>query len=267
MQLTRPTPGKGAFFVASAGHAAFAAMMIALGIWGLVKGGFVSTWAPVPKGIPGRAALAYLCAVVSLLSGVGLVVRRTAAIASRVLLAAYVLWFLAWRVRFLFVASLIEGTWSCAETLAMMAAAWVLYAWFAKGFATGERGVRIARVLFGLAMIPFGYAHVANLQGTTSLVPGWLPWHLFWAYFTGIAFFAAGVAILVGVWAHLAAALVTLQMGLFGLLVWVPRVATGRVSEFQWGEFVVTFALTAAGWVVTDSYRATPGIVSANAGD
>jgi uncharacterized membrane protein len=251
--------------IASAGHAAFAALMIGIGIQGLIRGEFTAVWQPVPKSVPAREGLAYLCALLSLASGIGLLWRRTAGLAARALLASLVLWLLVWRVRALFLASLVEGSWSFAATSVMAAGTWVLFVWFATdwdrqrlSFGTGDKGLRIARILYGVGLIPFGYAHFANVKGTAGLVPRWLPWHVGWAYFTGGTFIAAALAILTGVFAPLAAVLSALQMGLFGLLVWVPILAAGSTNAFQWMELATTLSLTAAGWVVADSYFRTP---------
>jgi uncharacterized membrane protein len=253
--------------IVSVAHVLLALTLVALGVQGFLTGDFTAVWEPVPKAVPARAVLIYLCAAVSLGCGVGLLLRRSAASAARVLLGWLLLWLLLFRLPVILRAPATAVSWEgCGESVVIVAGAWVLYARRASAwdrrrlaFAVDASGMRIARVLFGLALIPLGVAHLAYIKETASLVPGWLPAHELWACITGGAYIAAGVAVLSGVWARLAATLAAVQMGLFTLLVWVPIVAAaGPKDHFQWSETWVSWALTVAAWVVADSYRGTP---------
>jgi len=193
----------------------------------------------------------------------GLLWRRSAPLASRVLFISLLIWLLVLRLPNLFYEKpLVLVAWTFGATAVMVAGAWVLFAWFARerdtarlGFDADDTGLRVARTLYGLSLIRFGLAHFIYLNATTVLIPSWLPWHAALAYFTGATFIAAGLAISAGVLAPLAAALSAFQMALFSVVVWIPRAITGNLNDFQRGEVISTFVLTAGAWVVADSYR------------
>jgi uncharacterized membrane protein YphA (DoxX/SURF4 family) len=252
--------------IVSAGHFALAAVMVALGILGLATGDFTPVWQTGPPGLPGREALAYLTAVVALAGGLGLLWERAAALAARVLFCSFLLWLLVFNLPEVFPAPAVVGNWfGCSTTAVMVAAAWVLYVWLANawdrrrlGFVSHDGGLRIARVLYGLALVHFGIAHFVYLHETVVLVPRWLSSPVAWAHFTGGAYIAAGVAVIIGVLPRLAAALAAVQIAGFTLLVWWPIVAAGSRDPFQVSETLLSTALTAAAWVIADSYRTLP---------
>jgi uncharacterized membrane protein len=235
------------------GQGAFAITMISLGVIGLAQGDFTPIWQPVVKEFPARLPLAYACAIVSLLCGAGLLVPRSAPAASRVLFAWFAAWLVLMRLPLLAMHFGVNTWWATAEVAAFTGAAWVVFATTNPTSRLSVK-VRFAQMLFGLAMIPFGLAHFLYVENTAPLVPAWLPWHVAWGYATGAAFIAAGLAMTLAVWARLAAILVTWQIALFTILVWLPIVASGHARPGDWSEFIASYALTACAWVLAESY-------------
>ena len=94
--------------------------MIALGIFGLIKGDFAAVWQPVSKGFPAREVLVYLCAFICLLSGIGLLWQRTAVLAARVLLVYLLLWLLLLRVPGIFLSPTVDFWWAACKTAVML---------------------------------------------------------------------------------------------------------------------------------------------------
>ena len=240
--------------------------MLALGIAGLIDRDFMPLWQP-PDTVPARDALAYLCATVSVASGIGLLWRRTAALAARVLFGYLLLWTLVFRTYDIVTSPTEFGSWDgLAEAAVMVAGAWVLYASVATdwdrrrlGFVTGDKGVRIARALYGVSLIPFGLAHFFS----TSTEPcRWCPtgYRRIWrSRASPVVRFSRRASPCssgsVHAWRQRFSAL---QIGLVTVLVWIPIMAARSLDDFEWIEVGVSVALTAAAWVVADSYRGVP---------
>ncbi|HEV3153709.1 MAG TPA: hypothetical protein VGZ02_07905 [Candidatus Baltobacteraceae bacterium] len=111
--------------------------------------------------------------------------------------------------------------------------------------------IRMSRILLGVCALSFAWAQVVYLQYTASLVPAWIPPNqMFWTIVTTIAFALAGIALLIDRQAALATNLMALMMALFGLLVWVPRIAGHPQVLSNWNEISMNYLMTAAAWVV-----------------
>src|SRR6202051_630612 len=166
----------------------FAIGMIGLGILALAYGDFALVWQPVPSWIPGRTPLAYGSGVIMLLGGIGLLFRATVAWSVRILFPYLIVWLLL-KVPALLVAPQIEAVWlGVGELAVLMAGGWVLFATLSGlrvgsplTFATGEKGIHLARMLFAVSLIPIGLSHLVYVKETAELVPAWVPYRIGWA--------------------------------------------------------------------------------------
>jgi len=212
---------------------------------------------PVPKAFPDRAALAYAATAFMLVAGAAVEWRRTAAWGAAALTAYYALIVVVLMNGRVVLAHPAEfGAYSGgAEQLAIAAGGLIVYAANARlDAALAARLTRLGQLAFGVCALLFGGAHFFYMNLTAPLVPGWLPpSQTFWAYATGLAHIAAGVAILTGVQARLAAILLTAMCASFTLLVHGPMLLADPSSRGIWSENALNLALTGAAWVVADS--------------
>lgn len=245
------------------GRLYFGATMIALGVTGLVNGDFALVWQHVPAHLPGRAPLAYLCALIELGVGCGLLVNRTAPLASRVLFPYMLLWMVLLVVPMVIAAPLDAGAWgSFGEIGAIAAGAWCLFATHSRAgettrlrFATGPAGIRAARWLLIVALACLGQEVIVDAvhAGVHIMQPWlqWLPWPAGWAILTGIGSIATSLAMLFDVWPRLATTLQAAMVTLIGLLYWAPDLYTGRTATTA---FIITLLVAAGIAAVADSY-------------
>src|SRR5258708_25464917 len=229
--------------------------VMALGVVCLAWGDF-DPGQPVPKAFPDRTALAYAAAAFMLVAGAAVVWRRTAAWGAAALTAYYALIVVILMNGRVVLAHYAEfGTYSgICEQLAITAGGLIVYAASARmDAALAARLTRLGQLAFGVCALLFGGAHFVYMKLTAPLVPKWLPpSQEFWGYATGVAFIAAGVAIVTGVQARLAPILLTAIFPSFTVLVHLPLLLGDPLSHDNWGENAINIALTGAAWVGAD---------------
>jgi uncharacterized membrane protein YphA (DoxX/SURF4 family) len=236
------------------GNRIYGAAAIALGLVGLAWGDFAAVWQPVPPETPGYTALAYATAVLLCGAGAALQWRRTSAAGALLLALFSTIFAILWARRIIGHPE-IFAVWSgTAEQLALAVGGLAVYVSQRPGdelFAV--RFAKACRLVFGLSLVAFGAAHFLYVTETAAMVPAWLPpGQRVWALATGAAHLLAGLALLSGIRALLAARLLTAMFVGFGLLVWLPQLFSAPHEHMAWAGNAINFALIGAAWAVAD---------------
>jgi len=225
----------------SLGRIALGVALAAFGLENLVIAGFLPELQHAPAALP--AALAYLNGAVLVGAGACLIGDRRVVVAARAVTALLALWLIAFYAPALIAAPRNGGVWTGAfEVLAIAGAAALL------GFPARPA---VGRVAFACSLPVFGLLHVIYIDYVASVIPGWIPAHVFWGYATGLAHAAAGVALLAGIRARLAASLLAVMFGSWVVILHLPRaLAAGHRPE--WTSLCVALAMAAGSLLLVE---------------
>jgi uncharacterized membrane protein YphA (DoxX/SURF4 family) len=248
------------------GRIFFGTGMLAFGMMNVVTGVPVLGIEPIPDGAPAHAFWAYGTGVLLIAGGVGVWMDgRRAQVAAIGLGVLLFLWLIALHLPTLATHIHNGSVWtSTFECLALCSGAWILAAALAgrntDRNATADRLGRLAgigRYAFGVSLPVFGALHFIYWQYVASVIPGWIPGSpVFWAYFTGCAHIAAGLAILSGVQARLAATLLGSMFTSWVVLLHVPRVFAHPDHLSEWTSLCVAIGLSGVAWMMAGYFAA-----------
>lgn len=209
------------------GRIFFALAVLGSGTLQLVTGRFVNLL-PVRRGHLPPLWLAYLFGVLLALIGVALLVRRVASVSALALALILLVLFLGFGVP----AALKHPMAGFGWTDPLMMLALIGGAFLAGAPRQGSAGSSLERFLekaARLAPLPLavflaycGMAHFLAATDVASMIPSWIPAHMFFTYFAGTALIAGGVGILVPGTARLAATLSGIMLFSWVFLVHIP---------------------------------------------
>lgn len=185
--------------------------------------------------------------------GIAIPIPRAARFASVILCAVYLSFSLACIPAIVASPSVFAQYESFCEEFSMLCGAMALFAATDTNTRRTAWFGRLARLGLGVCAICFAVSQMVYLRFTAELVPKWIPpGPKFWVFLTTIGFALAAFALLVNRQAEIAARLLTLMLGFFGILVWIPRVAAHPRAHGNWSECALTFLICGASWMVAN---------------
>lgn len=95
-----------------------------------------------------------------------------------------------------------------------------------------EKLILLGPLFYAAPVAGFGTEHFTLTEAVASIIPAWIPWHMFWAYFLGACFIAAALSMVTRIQARLSASLLALTFFLFVALMDAPAWAQSPRDRF-----------------------------------
>jgi uncharacterized membrane protein len=128
-----------------------------------------------------------------------------------------------------------------------------------------DKLVAFGPLLFGIAVAVFGADHFVTARFVAGIIPSWIPWRLFWAYFVGVALIAGALSLATTIRWRWAAASFALMFLIFELTMHIPNLIAVPHSKARLTLLLRDLPLLAGclAFAASQSHEAaTPGVRS-----
>jgi hypothetical protein len=126
--------------------------------------------------------------------------------------------------------------------------------WFAKKEIAQARGadkiVALTNLCIAIPLAVFGAEHLFGVELVVGAVPKFMPWHLFWAYFVGVALLAAALSIGTKNAVRWSGLLFAIMMFLFVAMIDLPGTLAHPDNRFVWALILREAAFGGAGLIL-----------------
>jgi uncharacterized membrane protein YphA (DoxX/SURF4 family) len=130
----------------------------------------------------------------------------------------------------------------------------VIGLWAANSEVAQARGldkiVALANLCFAAPLAVFGTLHLSAAQGLSTMVPKYMPWHLFWAYFVGFALIAASLSIATKIQVVWSGLLFGCMMFLFAGMLTLPAIVADQHNRITWVLLLREPVFGAGAWIL-----------------
>jgi uncharacterized membrane protein len=226
--------------VVSVGRMFFAIGLMAIGCQHFLFGQFVPMVVPWwPGWIPGRLFWVYLVGAILIDGGGAVLFRIKARLAATLLAEFFLLSFVLLHIPANVMAGVTRlGGWTGALKAFSLAGCALVVAGTLPETGRGRRApvgwldklIPLGMYPFAIGIIAFGVDHFLYTSYVATLVPAWIPGHIFWTYFAGTALIASGAGMIVRVKARLAATLLGATIFTWILVLHIPRAVADSYS-------------------------------------
>jgi uncharacterized membrane protein len=114
---------------------------------------------------------------------------------------------------------------------------------------------RAGRYLLALSLIVFGVDHYLALSSIGTLIPNWIPWHVFWIAFFGAGFIAAGLSVGLHVLFRWGTACLGMMYAIWVCTLHLPSVLNALHDPDKWSSLLIAVSFWGGSWAL--AYKIT----------